>query len=185
MAFSAQLVSAAAGVLLVIPMFYLGRALFDQGVGFWAALLFQCLPIGARATADALSEGLFLLVTASALWLAVWGLDRPSRLRFGVCGLLIGLAYLTRPEGALTAAALGMVLMGMQVLPMWRRPWRQTLSCAACLGAGAVLVALPFVAVTGHITTKPTARTVLGFADAIRAGREPPQPPLRKGGRSH
>lgn len=164
MALSAQLVSAIAGILLVVPMFYLGRALFDRGVGFWAALLFQCLPIGARATADALSEGLFLLLTATALWLAVSGLARPSRLRFGLCGLFIGLAYLARPEGALTGAAVGLVLLGTQALSAWRRPWRQTLSCTACLGTGVLSVALPFVTVTGRVTTKPTARSVLGLA---------------------
>ena len=57
--------------LLVIPMFYLGKALFNRGVGFGASLLFQCLPVSARATTDALSEGLFLLLATTALLCAV------------------------------------------------------------------------------------------------------------------
>ena len=40
MALSAQLASAIAGTLLVIPMFFLGRLLFDRKTGFWAALIF-------------------------------------------------------------------------------------------------------------------------------------------------
>src|SRR5262249_41873879 len=43
MQWTAQLVSCLAGVLLVVPMYWLGCELFDRRVGFWAALLFQCL----------------------------------------------------------------------------------------------------------------------------------------------
>src|SRR5438046_1174088 len=52
MQWSAQLASAIAGVLLVLPMFYLGKELFDRRVGFWGAVLFQCLPVGARIMSD-------------------------------------------------------------------------------------------------------------------------------------
>src|SRR5438445_4107213 len=60
MQLSAQLASALAGVLLVIPMYYLGRELFGQRAGFWGTVLFQCLPISARVMSDALSEATFL-----------------------------------------------------------------------------------------------------------------------------
>src|SRR5262245_56412760 len=39
MQLSAQLASCVASVLLVVPMFYLGRELFDRRTGFWAAVL--------------------------------------------------------------------------------------------------------------------------------------------------
>src|SRR5579862_5816508 len=45
---SAQLTSVFAAVLLVVPMFLLGRELFDRRIGFAAALLFQCLPTSGR-----------------------------------------------------------------------------------------------------------------------------------------
>src|SRR5262249_29172585 len=48
MQLSAQIASALAGILLVIPMYYLGRELFDRSAGFWGAALFQCLPVAAR-----------------------------------------------------------------------------------------------------------------------------------------
>ena len=41
---SAQLVSALASVLLLVPMFYLGREVFERRIAFWSCLLFQCLP---------------------------------------------------------------------------------------------------------------------------------------------
>src|SRR5260370_4886806 len=101
MQLSAQLASAFAGVLLIIPMYYLGRDLFGRRAGFWGTALFQCLPVSARVMSDALSEATFLLFTTTALLLAVRALRSQSAARFAWCGLFSGLAYLTRPHGAL------------------------------------------------------------------------------------
>src|SRR6266849_3077709 len=109
MQLSAQLASALAGVLLVIPMYYLGRDLLGRRAGFWGTALFQCLPVSARVMSDALSEATFLLFTATALLFAVRALRGQSVTRFGWCGFFSGLAYLTRPEGALVAVATGLV----------------------------------------------------------------------------
>src|SRR5207249_2233407 len=45
MRLAAQLATALAAVLLVIPMYYLGKHFFHRPAGFWAALVFQCLPV--------------------------------------------------------------------------------------------------------------------------------------------
>ena len=52
MQLTAQLVSCLAGVLLVVPSYFLGRELFDRRVGFWGAVFFQCLPSSGRILAD-------------------------------------------------------------------------------------------------------------------------------------
>jgi hypothetical protein len=185
MALSAQLVSALAGVLLVIPMFYLGKALFDQRVGFWAALLFQCLPVGARVTSDALSEGLFLLLTVIALLAAVHALRGPSIILYLLCGVFSGLAYLTRPEGAFTLVAVGLVLWGMQAVASTRQGWFKVLGGTVGLALGGLLIAGPYVAITGRISSKFTAQSVLGIAESRRpdgAGPEataPHDPPTQ------
>ncbi len=70
MALSAQLACAIPATLLVIPMFLLGRQLFDRRVGFWATAIFQCLAIPAKITSDGLSEGVFLFFLLLALWLS-------------------------------------------------------------------------------------------------------------------
>src|SRR5205807_129692 len=67
MRLSAQLASSLASVLLVIPMYYLGKLLFHRAAGFWAALMFQCLPVTGHILGDGLSEALFLLLTTSGL----------------------------------------------------------------------------------------------------------------------
>ncbi len=161
---SAQWVGVVCGVLIVIPMYFLGVALFDGRVGFWTALLFQCFPIGTRATADALSEGLFLLVMACACVAAVYAVRRSSWRLCTLCGVLSGLAYLTRPEGAAVAASVWLVVLGRQLWPAWRQAWRPSLACLAGVMLGAALTAAPYVAVTGHLTGKETALESVGLA---------------------
>ena len=78
MVLDCQLASSLAAVLLVIPMFYLGRELFDRRVGFWSAALFECLPVTARITSDALSEATFLLFITGLLFLGGTGTARLS-----------------------------------------------------------------------------------------------------------
>lgn len=158
---SAQLVSALAAVLLVLPVFSLGRELFDRRVGFFSALLLQCLPVSGCILADGLSEALFLLLAATALFYSVRALNHPGRLYcFALAGLFSGLAYLTRPEGALVAAATGFVLVVGQHVPSWRRSWCEVILGGAALSIAALLLALPFIAATGKLTVKPSIKRI-------------------------
>lgn len=169
---SAQLTTALASLLLIVPLFYLGRDLFDRRVGFWAALLFECLPPAARVLSDALSEGIFLLLAATACWLALRAFLEGGALRFGLMGLCSGLAYLARPEGVLIGLAIGGVLLGRQVWRGARWPWRRVLVCGTSLALPALALALPYMAVIGHFTNKTTAISVLhaGVTGGSRAG---------------
>lgn len=154
MQLSAQLASSIAGVLLVIPMFYIGKELFDRSVGFWSALLFHCLPVGSRALSDGLAEGIYLLLAATLFLFALRGLRSGSALRLGVCGIAGGLAYLARPEGVLLVLCTGAVLLGMQAVRAWRKPWARVLTCAASLSVGAIAVSLPYMITIGGFTNK-------------------------------
>jgi 4-amino-4-deoxy-L-arabinose transferase-like glycosyltransferase len=162
MQLSAQLASALAAVLLVLPMYYLGRELFDRRVAFWATLLFQCLPATGTLMADGLSEPLFLLFASAALLFACRGLRTGSVGSFVLSGAAGGLAYLTRAEGALVPAVTGLVLLGMQAVRGWRRPWGRCARCGAGLSLATLAVALPFMVTVGGLTVKPTARHLTG-----------------------
>jgi 4-amino-4-deoxy-L-arabinose transferase-like glycosyltransferase len=162
MQLSAQLASALAGWLLVIPMFYLGRYLFDSGVGFWGALLFQCLPVSGQLLSDGLSEALYLFLLVTTLLAGVYAVRTSQPWRYVLCGVLCGLTYLTRPEGALVLAAVVVLLLLMQLAPAWRRPWRRLAVCGGSLVASAALVGSPYVLATGGLTNKPTSRMMLG-----------------------
>ena len=170
---SAQIASALASLLLVIPMFCLGRELFDRRVGFWATLMFQCLPVAAHVMSDGLSEATFLLFAASGLLLGVRALRTGSLLRFACCGLFGGLAYLTRPEGALLIVAVGLVLFGMQLTSKWRRPWRQVALCGASLALAAMVVGSPFAIIIGGFSPKPTAKRMLNLSGEVNDNELP------------
>lgn len=157
MQYSAQLTSALAGTLLVIPMFYLGRELFSRTAGFWASVLFQVLPASCRVLSDGLSEATFLLFAATALYFAVRGLRGRSPWLFAGCGLFGALAYLTRPEGALIVGVTGVVLLAAQAVPGWRRRWANLAACAASLTLVTAVVGSPIYLATGRWTVKTTA----------------------------
>jgi 4-amino-4-deoxy-L-arabinose transferase-like glycosyltransferase len=160
MQYSAQIASALASILLVLPMYYLGRELFDRRVGFWTALFFQCLPSSGREMADGLSEPLFLLTAASALAFACAAMRSGRILPFALCGLCGSLAYLTRPEGGILIAATGIVLLGMQ-MSRRRLPWRRALIGGAALVVAAGVIAVPYIITIGGLTAKPTAIDIM------------------------
>jgi hypothetical protein len=168
MQLSAQLASSLAGVLLVVPMVYLGRELFNRRIAFWTALLFQCLPAGGRVLGDGLSEGLFLLLATTSLTMICHSLRTGSCIGFGLAGLLAALAYLTRPEGAVAALAGGLVLLGMQAVRRWRQPWPRCLACGMSLTVTFLALAGPFMALIGNITLKNTGRMMLKMAEEKR-----------------
>ena len=160
MLLSGQLVSAAAGVLLVVPLYWLGRTLFNQSVGFAGGLLFSGLPVAARYTSDAVTEGLYLLCLATALVLGTRAVRKPAVGGFLLCGLATGCGYLVRPEGALAAAAVGLVAVGLTLTNRW--PTGATAGRLLALTVGFLLVAGPYMAVIGGLTTKPSVNSILG-----------------------
>ena len=150
-----QLASALAAVLTVFPMYWLGRMLFSKWVGFGAAAVFQCLPVYARESSDAISDGLYLFFAATALLLAARGLRRPTVGRFLVAGLAVGLAYLVRPEGLLILfPCLAAVPLWMGVSGRWGG--KSTAAWLTALAVGTAIPVAPYVAVIGRLTNKPT-----------------------------
>lgn len=177
MQLSAQLACAAASLLLILPMYYLGRELFDRTTAFGACLLFQFLPSSSRVLGDGLSEGVYLVCAVTALLLATRGLRSGSVLRFILCGVCGGLAYLTRPEGLLVVAATGLVLLAAQAVPAWRRSCGRLVACGLGLTVAAGVVAGPYFLVTNRLTVKPTAnafRAVVAQSEARPVDAPPP-----------
>jgi hypothetical protein len=158
---SAQLVSVLASLLLLIPMFYLGKEMFDRRIAFWACLLFQCLPTSGKIMGDGLSDTLFLLLACMTLWLATVALRRRAAWLFALTGLAGGLAYWVRPEGALVVTATGFVLLGMQKVPYWRQQWRRVLLQGSALSLTALAVALPYMLIIGGLTVKNTPNLLM------------------------
>ena len=166
MQLGAQFASAVASILLAAPLFWIGRQLFNRRIGFWAVLVFQCLPCSGRIMADGLSEGVFLLFALTALAFAMDSLRSGSILGFALAGAASGLAYLTRPEGLLIPAAAGLTLLGMQVFRNWRRSWLTVGACGVALTAAVLLVSGPYMFLIGGLTVKTTGNALIKEATA-------------------
>lgn len=178
MALAAQIASAFFGVLLVLPMVGLGTELLNRQFGLVAAAFFQCLPAWVRFTSDGLSESTFLFFTTMSLWLGTSAIRSRSYWSMLVTGLMAGLAFLTRPEGAEIVVAIAIVLAGLVAVGRWELR-RMALSGAA-LATGFLVFFGPFVATTGRFTNKPTGRFLLGDPTAEKSyfGMAKPSPAL-------
>jgi hypothetical protein len=161
MQLAAQVASASASILLVAPLYWLGRELFHRRAAFGAVLIFQCLPCSGRIMADGLSEGVFLLFAVTALALATASLRTGSILGFALSGASGGLAYLTRPEGLVIPAAAGLTLLAVQLFARWRRPWRRVLACGAALAIAALIVSGPYMVLIRGLTVKNTGNYLM------------------------
>ena len=178
---SAQLASALASVLLVVPMFFLGRELFDRRIAFWACVLFQCLPSSSKVMGDGLSDTLFLLFACTGFWMACVALRRGARTAFALTGVAGGLAYLVRPEGVLIVGATGLVVLGLQVGRRWRRSWRSVLVNGGLLSLASLVVMTPYMVLIGGLTVKNTPNLMMNQQrpDADWEGKLRPQTPKK------
>jgi hypothetical protein len=164
MQLAAQLVSVLASLLLVIPMYFLGRELHDRRAGFWGTAIFQCLPAVSHIMADGLSEAVYFLFVATMLLAGVRAVRTSSPWRFGLCGMCSGLAYLVRPEGAVGVVAITLVLLAMQTSTYWRRRRDQLALCLASLFVGAALIGGPYALIIRGFTNKPTPNSMIPAA---------------------
>jgi hypothetical protein len=154
---STQLVNLFASLLLIVPMYFLGRQFFDRTVSFWSVILYQYLPISAQHLSDGISEPIFLVLLVSGLLQAVHAIRERTVWRCALCGLCTGLAYLTRPEGALILPAFACVLIVLQFRSEWRCAWQRFFACGTSALVTAVLIASIYFAATGRITNKLSA----------------------------
>ena len=156
MVLSAQLASIFASLLLVFPMYFVGKLLFNRQIATIAALLYQVLPVCTQVTSDGLSDSVFLLMMALALWFSVVGLRRGGPSWFAAGGLFAGLAYLVRPEGLIVVVALGLVILGLKWRGVWT--WKPALVRSAALATGLLIAMMPYVVTIGKLTNKPTGK---------------------------
>jgi hypothetical protein len=177
MMLSTQIVSAIAGTMLVVPMYFLGRMLFASPfVGFAAALLFQSLPVAAQTLSDGLSDALSLLAMATSLLFGVRAVRRRSMLNSLLAGITTGCAYLVRPEGLIVMLGIAAVIAGLAILKLW--PRGAAVARLVALTIGAILPAAPYMVVINGISNKPTVNDTINKLVPWRMHAAAPTPGL-------
>jgi 4-amino-4-deoxy-L-arabinose transferase-like glycosyltransferase len=139
-----RLVPFLAGVLLVPAVFVLARLLYGRPVALGAAALTALHPLLIDLSGSAFSEGPYLLLMVIGLYWGLRSLDADTLAPTVWCGVICGLAYLTRPEAffypviILVAGLLGDLRRSAFVRRSTRR--------ALCLLAPFVIVTAPYAA---------------------------------------
>lgn len=156
---AAQLVSAIASVLLLIPLYAFSSRLFNPRIALLAALLFVLLPIPAEVGHDTLSDTPALLCFLLSLALGQCAITSGRMFEWLLAGLVAGIGYWIRPETVLAGPAIVLAALSCQAHP---RPLKTRLGGIALLTLGLAGVAALFVLVKGDISEKIALRTQTG-----------------------
>jgi Dolichyl-phosphate-mannose-protein mannosyltransferase len=157
---TAQLTSILAAVLLVFPMYSIGKTLLNRKAGFAATAIFQLLPVSARITSDGLTEAWYLLFLLSGLRTGLLGLKSNSSQGFFRAGLYGGLAYLVRPEGMILPLTMFIVTVGFWLSR--RSEFALTMLRLVVLILGTALISVPYMKTINGLTLKTTGKEILG-----------------------
>jgi len=178
---AAQAAATAALVLAVVPLYLLGRDLFEDETTAWlGCLLVFSNPVIAYVGVNVLSESTFLLFWLWGLWASVRFLREgrffwlPPAITFGA------LAYLTRPEGLLLHLALVATLLLLPLHRVTRIYWPRWRAAVALLVLGPAVLVGPYMALKGGPGTKPAVARVIGTlpeSPPAALERERPLPP--------
>ncbi len=168
------------GILIVIPLYCMGRSLFGDHVAWLGVAAFYAVPHTSQILADALSESTFLHFWC---WSVAFALEFLKRGRPGwLAGVAVSgaMAYWTRPEGLLICIALGLTILVTPLLPRTRIDWPRLGRVLAMLGLATAIFSVPVILSRGSIGTKPAIAKVIGLekrAAAHAVERERPLNP--------
>lgn len=156
-----QVVSLTCGLLVVVLSGVLAtrvaRAVSTEAppprVAAVAMLLAAILPLNVWLSVDVMSEQLFFVwyLGAATLLLGSWSASRAATF-----GVLVGLAFLTRPEGAAIGVA-GAVAVFARRSTLGRG---RSAVCLALMAAGYLVTAAPYWMVLGRFSNKEDKQTI-------------------------
>jgi 4-amino-4-deoxy-L-arabinose transferase-like glycosyltransferase len=166
---TAQLVATLASLALLVPLYILCRALFDERIARLGVLIYVLLPLPAAVGHDTLSDSLALCAAVLALALGERALRTESwRASLG-CGIAAGLGYVTRPEVVVVPVAVGLTWASLQPFrprAAWRNPRLAT------LGVSFLAIVGTYALVKGEVSEKLALRRAASLGPSAVAVRK-------------
>ncbi len=150
---AARMVSVCFSTLTVIPLYLLARCYFRAEVAAGAVLLYVFLPFMHSMSGIDLTEPTYTFLAISGLYLAVRGMTSQRRSFLLFAGLLMGFAYLTRPEALILFGGLGLLFLALILVKREERTAPRFIMLLFLAG-GWLLVAVPYMAALHSITGK-------------------------------
>jgi hypothetical protein len=176
-ALSAQLAAAAALVLAVVPVYFIGLRLVGPRGAAAGAVMFCVLPEVARLGADGLSDSTHLLLFALAFWaVAVYFTGRSLWLI--AAGGATAAALLARAEAIVLPAALALSMLAFQLQPNRRQPWRRLALGAGGFLLGFAVVFLPYLTAVGPLAPRAAVGRMRGTYRPPQDSAPQPRPPV-------
>jgi len=94
-----KLVSSFFGILIIFPIYLLGKRIFDQKIAFLSALFLVIHPYIRRFSADVLKESTYLFFLGTAVWFAWKTVEKDEIYPYFFIPIFSAIAYLVRPDG--------------------------------------------------------------------------------------
>ena len=95
---AAYLLSLASGIGLIVLAFLVGRYVYGDRAGLWAALLFALFPLFIGLSGSVFNESIYLTLWLGGIYWTIRALDSFQIRDFLLVGLFFGLSTLSRPE---------------------------------------------------------------------------------------
>lgn len=108
---SAVLVSALAGALLITPVFYIAKTVYNEKAAWISAVFVFLSPILIHWSGAMVTESLFITLFISGIAVCLYGIERRKWIIFLISGALIGMSYMTRVIGFVAVPILGLWLV--------------------------------------------------------------------------
>ncbi len=94
-----KFVSSSFGILVIFPVYFLGKRIFDEKIAFLSSIFLVIHPYLRRFSADVLKESTYLFFLGTAIWFAWRTIQSQKRYPYLFIPLFSALAYLVRPDG--------------------------------------------------------------------------------------
>ena len=96
---SGRLVSSVFGILLVFPVYFLGKWIFDKNIAFLSTLLVCIHPYIRRFSADVLKESTYLFFLISSICISWKILQNKNKFSYILVSIFTAISYLVRADG--------------------------------------------------------------------------------------
>lgn len=143
---AARTVSVFFSTLTIIPLYLMTRECSGKTAAYCATLLYIFLPFLHQMSAVDITEPTYTFFAFAGVWIFWKAFTGRKALLFGLAGIILGIAYLARPEGFIVFFMLTVFLAGMGIYCL--RPETGIKKLALFLAGfccGFILIAFPYM----------------------------------------
>ncbi|MFC1524755.1 glycosyltransferase family 39 protein [Planctomycetota bacterium] len=154
--------------LVVIPLYYIGKQVFDKEIAVVACILYAFLPHAARLSAQVLTTGTFIFFLIMSIWLFMLALKDWKYRFFFLAGISALLAYFSRPDGIIILPVFILWVI-LQDISNWRlKAVKQRIITVFMLILPGLVLVLPYClykggSLTGKFSMEQTGQMLTVF----------------------